>query len=294
MDKNMMNAHWNIARLPLIWLAFFMVGCGGSSSDKPVITIPDVPPVLVDPPVDPASIVYGLYEISLVNGDVMQMLLTNERSYIFSVAKNTLPPKEQMCLTNEALLEFSESLPIQTLNFNCSDDEESSINAIIELKDGLITVDYNSEKISNTTIPLTGIVQITTPHFSKLTSGSYKTPIRNDINVSRLIAASSREDNIWVNVASRDIPIGGQCHDSLIFEINDLSSVEITNTYERVSIPYRSTDTLPVNNCVGSLLPNPSQVENIDVHFYTLANGRYFTVIEQNSFITMGVLYKEF
>jgi len=279
----------------LLWLTLFLVGCGGSS-DNDETSPPGVvvPPSVVTPPVEPKDSVYGLYEISIIDSESMHMLLTQERSYIFSVANNTFPPAEQMCLSNEILGDFSENLSVQRLIFNCTDIEESSITTVIELKDGIVTVDYTPERMIKTTIPLANIIKITTPNFSKLTAGSYKTPVRNDINVSRLIAASSRANNIWVNVASRDVPIGGQCHESLIFEINELSSVTITNTYELVSIPYRSTDTLIGDSCTNSLLPNPSRVENIDVHFYTLANGAYFSVIEQNTFITMGILYKEF
>jgi hypothetical protein len=283
--------------LLLLWLALSIVGCGGSSSNSDNdnnTTSPSevVPPVVTPPAEELTSSVYGLYEISVIDSEIMHMLLTKERSYIFSVANNSYPPTEKMCVSSENLLAFSDSLLVQTLIFNCTDSEDIIVG--IELKDKTVSVDYSPEKMTDASISLANIVQITTPNFSKLTAGSYKTPERNDINISRLIAASSRETNIWVNVASRDIPIGGQCHDSLIFETDDLSSVEISDTFERVSIPYRSTDSQVGNNCTNSLLPNPSRVENINVHFYTLANGTYFSVIEQNTFITMGILYKVF
>ncbi|MFT5757751.1 MAG: hypothetical protein ACI9LM_002487 [Alteromonadaceae bacterium] len=277
----------------LLCLTLFLMACGGGSGSSE-ISPPDIVPPVVAPPAEPTISVYGLYEISIVGSEVMHMLLTKERSYLFSIASNTIPPTEQMCVSNEPLLAFSENLSVQTLLYNCTKTEESSITTVIELNKDIVTVDYSPEKMIKTTIPLANVIKLTTPHFSALTSGSYKTPVRKDINISRLIAASSRSTNIWVNVASRDIPMGGQCHDSLIFEINDLSSVEITDSYERVSIPYRSTDTQLGNNCDNSLLPNPSRIENIDVHFYTLSNGKYFAVIEQNTFITMGILYKEY
>ncbi|NQZ79947.1 MAG: hypothetical protein HRT52_02910 [Colwellia sp.] len=292
-----MNKCKIIYNIIFLWLTLSIVSCGGGgNSDSNVISPPEdvVPPPIETPPAEPESSVYGLYEISVVDSEVMHLLLTAERSYIFSVANNHFPPAEQMCLSNEELSVFSESLLVQTLLFNCTDDEESSITVVIELNNETVTIDYGVNTMIKTVMPLANVIQITTPNFSKLTTGSYSTPIRNDINISRLIAASSRENNIWLNVSSRDTPIGGQCRDSLIFEIDDLSSVQITSTYERVSIPYRSTDSLVGGNCTRSLLPNPSRTENIDVYFYTLANDSYFTVIEQNTFITMGILFKKF
>jgi len=291
-----MNKCKIIYNVIFLWLTLSIVSCGGGgNSDSNVIAPPeDIVPPVETPTVEPTNSVYGLYEISVVDSEVMHMLLTAERSYIFSAANNFYPPAEQMCLSSEPLAAFSESLSVQTLLFNCTDDEESSITAVIELDSETVTIDYDVNTMIKTVTPLANVIQITPPHFSKLTTGSYRTVIRNDINISRLIAASSRENNIWLNVESRDTPIGGQCRDSLIFEIDDLSSVKITNTYERVSIPYRSADSLVGSNCTRSLLPNPSRTENIDVHFYTLANDSYFTVIEQNTFITMGILLKKF
>jgi hypothetical protein len=275
------------------FLIITLVGCGGGSSSDPIISAVTTPAVIT--PVETTPVVttpvYGLFDIILPSNQTITIFLDEERSYIFSVAENNLPVSEFMCLSQETLEGFSENLSAQTLNFTCGGSSNLPVSLTISLNNK-VSIKYIHDTQFDYELPLDSIVNISTPNFRDIDSGDYLLPVRNDINISRSILASPRTTYIDFSIFSRDWPIGGNCLASKNFKITDLSSIIVNDTNEYASIPYSSTSITPaISGCSQKVLPMPSISENLDTHIYTLVDGSYFIVFEQQNFITMGRLY---
>jgi hypothetical protein len=262
---------------------YSIFSCGGGSGSE---TSP--PPEVIPPPVVTTP-VYGLFDMVLPSNETRTIFLDEERSYIFSVAENNYPVSELMCVSEETLQEFSETLTAQTLNFTCRGSSNQPISLTIGVTENF-SVKYIHDIEFNYELPLDDIVKRTTPNFSKLSSSSYTAPIRDDINISRFISTTSSMN--YVYIYSRDWPVGGNCMAGKVFRLTESSSIITNDTNEYVSIPYLSTTfNTPTSGCSQRVLPIPSSGENLDTHIYTLEDGSFFMVFEQQYFITMARLF---
>ena len=270
--------------LGYLFFAFLVSSCGGSGSDSEKTNI-------IPPPAVTTTPLYGVFNLTLDDNNVRTVLLDAERSYLFSVANNSTPPQELMCISEEPLYEFSDTQKAQTLNFNCSGSVDETLSLTIELSDEiLITYTHSSEY--NLIIAKEEVVEIVTPNFRNLSTGSYITPVRDDINISRYIVASPRIPTyIDFNIFSRDWPTGGHCLASLIYRVSDIASITVNETSESVSAPYSQTPIFSNSGCSQKMLPMPSSSEPLSTHIYTLADSSYFLAFEQLNFVTMGRLY---
>jgi hypothetical protein len=265
-------------------LFFFIIGCGGgseSTTPAPITTTP--PPVVITTPV------YGLLNLS---DPEVTLVLTEDRSYLFSVANNLLPPEELMCTSDESFEEFSATLTSQTLNFNCSGTSTINQSIVAELVDDTLELKYFDGSQHDHTIELAAIIKLESPNFSNIEGGNYTTRLRNDINISRYIYVSPRPPNsIDFVIFSRDWPLGGDCLTSFTYRVPESPTFEVNQTYESILANYSSS---PISNsstyCDSRTLTMPSRGEPIAARFYTLENGSYFLSIEQDNFITMGMI----
>jgi len=267
-----------------LFLLCVLFSCGGGSSPEPI------PPVVIPPPtVVVTTPIYGLFNMVLPSNETRTILFDKKRSYIFSIAKNELPVSELMCVSEEQLQEFSETLTAQTLNFVCSGSSIQDISITINFDDN-VSIKYIHDTEFDYELSLDDITKISTPNFRNLSSSDYLTPVRDDINISRYIVASPRIPTyIDFAIFSRDWPIGGNCLASMMFRITDLPSLIINETNEYASIPYvQSPITPPSSGCSQKVLPMPSSLEDLDTYIYTLEDGSFFIAFEQQYFITMG------
>jgi hypothetical protein len=268
--------------------ALFLSSCGGSSGNSEKEATPPIdstPTPVVKTPL------YGLFDLTLADNVVRTVLLDSDRSYLFSVANNDIPVNELMCISENSLSEFSSTISIQTLNFNCSGSSDAPISLTIELDENVL-ITYTDDHQYSMSLPLSDITKIVTPNFRGLSPNDYITPIRDDIDISRYILASPREPSyIDFNIFSRDWPRGGQCLASMIYRVTDFDSISVNITNETVYAPYSQTPIFPTSGCSQKVLPMPSNSEPLFTHIYTLKDDSYFIVFEQASFVSMGRLY---
>lgn len=269
-----------------------ITACGGGSNSEQTAEVVTPPEVVTTP-------VYGLFDMVLPSNKTRTIFLDKERSYIFSVAENDFPVTELMCLSEETLQDFSETLTSQTLNFTCSGSSIQPISLTISFDDKL-SIKYIHDIEFDYELPLDDLVNIDTPNFRYKTR-NYLNPVRNDIDISRYIYANPRYSSrtpessyIEFNIFSRDWPIGGDCIISKKFRITDMSSITVNDTYEYASFPHSGVDWNPSNGigCTGKVLPMPASYSDLDTRIYTLIDGSYFIVFEQQSFITMARFYE--
>jgi hypothetical protein len=261
--------------------ALFLSSCGNSSGDSENETTPSVE----------TTPLYGVFVLTLADNKVRTVLLDAQRSYIFSVANNDIPVQELMCVSEDTLSEFSSTQSIQTLNFNCAGTSNEALSLTIELDENVL-ITYTHEQQYSASLQVNDITEIVAPNFRSLSSNSYYTPVRNDIDISRYIVASPREPvYIDFNIFSRDWPIGGQCLFSMSYRVTDFTSVSVNKTNEMVYVPYSGTHISPSSSCSQKTLPMPSTLEPLRTHIYTLKDDSYFMIFEQTNFVSMGRLY---
>jgi len=264
-------------------LFFLIVSCGGSESTTPPPITTTPPPVIITTPV------YGLLNLS--NPEVT-LVITEDRSYLFSAANNnTVPPSELMCTTEESFEEFSDTLTNQTLNFNCSGTNTVDQSIVAELEGENLNLKYIDGSEHDQIIELADIIKLELPNFSNV-AWEYSTRVRNDINISRFIVVNSGSILTNFNIFSRDWPIGGDCLTSRQYRVYE-PIFEVNQTYESILANYSGSSFLPSQTyCNKRTLPMPSPGEPIAARFYTLENGSYFLSMEQDNFVTMGVISK--
>jgi hypothetical protein len=271
-------------------LFFLIVSCGGGSeSPLPITTNPPPISTLTPPPAAIKTSVYGV--LTLSNPEVT-LVLTENRSYLFSVANNLLPPEELMCTSDESFEEFSDTLSSQTLNFNCSGTSTINQSIVVELVNDTLELKYFDDSQHDHTIELADIIKLESPNFSNIEGGNYTTRVRDDINVSRYLLVSPRPPNyIEFAIFSRDWPLGGDCLTSFAYRVPESPTFEVNQTYESILVNYSSTRISNSSTyCDSRTLTMPLRGEPIAARFYTLENGSYFLSIEQDNFITMGII----
>jgi hypothetical protein len=279
-------------RLPVYLLsALLLSACGGSSEDSESTPLVEAAQPQTETAPEVTTPLYGAFDITLSDNKVRTVLLDAQRSYIFSVANNDLPINELMCISEDSLSEFSATQSIQTLNFNCSGSSIEALSFTIEL-DKNVLITYTHERQYSLSVAVGDIVEISTPNFRNLSSGSYVTRVRDDIDISRYIVASPRGPlSIDFNIFSRDWPRGGQCLASMIYRVTDFDSITVNITNETVYAPYSQTPIFPSSGCSQKILPMPSNSEPLLTHIYSLEDDSYFMIFEQANFVSMGRLY---
>jgi hypothetical protein len=77
----------------------------------------------------------------------------------------------------------------------------------------------------------------------------------------------------------------------MVFRASELSNVESNETSDSVIANYSQSPSNPSSSsCSQKTLPMPSVSEPILAKVFTLEDGSYFLSLEQDDFITMGVL----
>jgi hypothetical protein len=281
----------------MIRLCFFIlsslliISCGDSGTETSTPNIKEDLPIITEPPIEEITTpFYGAFDITLLDGVIRTVLLDEERSYIFSAAEKSYPPNELMCVSDESLAEFSSTLSTQTLNFICSGHEDENLSLIVEL-DEVTSVTYAHGQQEPIKVSVDSMVKLIPPNFSDLSSGDYTTPARDDIDVSRYISVSPRSLYYSFIIFSRDWPIGGKCLSAMDYRLTDFSSITVKETSEVMEVPYSGTLISAGSNCDSKILPMPSALQSLAVQIYSLEDGSYFIVFEQDSFITIGRVY---
>ncbi|TLU67706.1 hypothetical protein FE810_01795 [Thalassotalea litorea] len=292
-----MNKSWkNLALTSSCLLALSACGSGGETKGEDPVA---EPPVITTP--EPETVpIYGYYQLVTENPSQNRYLLLSEtESYIWDVAKQEPSPSELMCKTGETLEHFSEQTTRQTLNFNCVGENYSLLDLVIELENTIVTfelnqsievegVTYQKLTIEKELSELTGLVE---GSLFDVSGGDFLTEIRNDIDTSRYIVVSPRSPSyLDVGIYTRNWENNGECLGAESYRLEDFSGVEDLGYKQKAVIPFSITRSKidRIDLCDGKTLPQPSTLEPIYFTSFSLNDGSYVVVSEQQDFITVG------
>ena len=283
----------------IFFINFTLLACGGSSNSE---TTPQTQ--VTTPQIQKEQPLYGHLSFNLNQTEKRHLFLSPEISYLYDNTSSETPPTELVCVSNDPLEIFTDTLTTQTLIFNCDGRSETRVYLTLDVGTE-VQLTYDGILSESLAIEFEDIVELDNPQIKALglmssmlniTERAITEHYSKDFFMGTFTRTANGPRLFKFIIRSIDWLENGNCTVGYEYDTR-IDFIQVNTINETANLlPYGIVEQPSTGTCENAILPMPTSPQlgyTLQADMYTLSDESFFIALKQgNEFLSVGRLLK--